>query len=63
MWRYYTDRTSINLEETVAGFERLLELLEKSKEEFQEANKKISLIHTESFINSVKQLIQEGKTE
>lgn len=63
MWRYYTDRTSINLEETVAGFERLLELLEKSKEEFQEANKKISLIHTESFINSVKQLIQESKTE
>ena len=63
MWRYYTDRTSINLEETVAGFERLLELLEKSKEELQEANKKISLIHTESFINSVKQLIQESKTE
>lgn len=63
MWRYYTDRTSINLEETVAGFERLLELLEKSKEELQEANKKISLIHTESFISSVKQLIQEGKTE
>lgn len=63
MWRYYADRTSINLEETVAGFERLLELLEKSKEEFQEANKKISVIHTESFINSVKQLIQESKTE
>lgn len=63
MWRYYSDRPNINLEETVAGFERLLKLLEKTKEELQEANKKISVVHTENFINSVKQLIQESKEE
>lgn len=63
MWRYYSDRTNINLEETISGFERLLEMLEITKKELQEANKKISLIHTESFINSVKQLIHEGKED
>lgn len=63
MWQYYKGWPDIEIENTVNGLKKLLELLVTEKEFFQQQNKIIAKGHTDKFIKIVKELIPEELTE
>lgn len=63
MWQYYKGWPDIEIENTVSGLQKLLELLVTEKESLQQQNKIIAKGHTDKFIKIVKELIPEETTE
>lgn len=63
MWSGMIVSQEADLKICEEGFSKLQELLEEQKKELQEANKTFGVVHTDSFIDSVKYLLNKVKTE
>lgn len=59
MWQSNIMSQDINIKESIIGFEKLLTLLVKQNDELRKSNKSFAILHTDTFIKMVKELIEK----
>ncbi len=61
MWQSNIMSQDINIKECIIGFEKLLILLVNQNDELRKSNKSFAILHTDTFIKVVKELIEKAK--